>query len=236
MRFRTHLARLLSWELLVLALVATLVSLTPTLPSASTLTVAGDPLTGSGLVNRSVLPYGELFSNAGPPSAVDDYAGFAVSANAAAPSQSFEGTLTLSNPISSGSFRLLRDDEKIDTGTDSAWRHIANFSFQFVQNGSYLIPIQQGLVITGSSAWNYIVGPGRVWQENGDHGYMRASLPFALVERNQNCVHNGEEMTFLFSNKKSLHVSQVRYQICMGSHGVCRGSQNRGISGRPSVF
>ncbi len=36
--------------------------------------------------------------------------------------------------------------------------------------------------------------------------------PFALVERNQNCVHNGE-MTFVFSNTKSPNVSRVRYQV-----------------------
>jgi LysR substrate binding domain-containing protein len=115
-------------------------------------------------------------------------------------------------PSLSGSFQVLRDDEKTDTGVDSPRRHLANFSFQFVQNGSYLIPVQQGLIITGNSAWNYIVGPGRVWQERGDHGYTRTSFPFALVERSQNCVHNGE-MTFLFKNGNSFHVSQVRYQI-----------------------
>jgi hypothetical protein len=204
MKLPIHLARLLSW--------ASLASLGPTLLSASAVTVPGDPLTGSGYVNRSVLAYGELFSNTAPASPVDDSAGFAVPSNAAAPSQTFEGTLTLSNPTSSGSFRVLRDDDKSDNGTDSPWRHLASFSFQFVQNGSYLIPVQQGLVITGSSAWNYIVGPGRVWQEGGDHGYTRASVPFALLERNQNCVHNGE-MTFLFNNKKSPNVSQVRYQV-----------------------
>ena len=168
-----HLTRLLSW--------ATLSFLAPTFLSASSTTIPGDPLTGRGNVNRSVLPYGELFSNAAPASPVDDRAGFAAPASAAAPSQTFEGTLTLSKPTSSGSFRLLRDDEKIDTGTDSSWRHLASFSFQFVQNGSYLIPVRQGLVITGSSLWNYIVDPGRAWQEDGDHGYMRASVPFALV-------------------------------------------------------
>jgi hypothetical protein len=199
-----QLAKLLSWAMLA--------SLGPILLSASVVTVPGDPLTGSGKVNRSVLTYGELFSSTAPASPVDDSAGFALPANAAAPSQIFEGTLTLSNPASSGSFRLLRDDEKMDTGTDSPRRHLASFSFQFVQDGSYLIPVQQGLVITGSSAWNYIVGPGRVWQQDSDHGYTRASFPFALVERNHNCIHNGE-MTFLFSNKKSPHVSQVRYQI-----------------------
>src|SRR5580700_5817399 len=189
---------------------ATLAS--PLLLPASAVTVSSDPLIGSGNAKRSFLTHGELFSNTAPASPVDDRVGFAVPASAAAPSQVFEGTLTLANPTSRGSFRLLRDDEKIDTGTDSPWRRLASFSFQFVQNGSYLIPVQQGLVITGSAAWNYIVDPGRVWQEDGDHGYQRASFPFALVLRNQNCVHNGE-MTFLFSNKKSPHVSQVRYQI-----------------------
>ena len=208
MKLPAQLAKLLSWALLV----SRLASLGPAVLSASALTVPGDPLTGSGKLNRRVLTYGELFIGTPPASPVDDSAGFAVPASAAAPPQMFEGTLTLSNPASSGSFRLLRDDEKIDTGTDSPWRHLASFSFQFVQSGSYLIPVQQGLFITGSPAWNYIVGPGRVWREHGDHGYMRASLPFALVLRNQNCVHNGE-MTFLFSNKKIPHVSQVRYQI-----------------------
>jgi len=184
----------------------------PTILSATVVTVPGDPLAGSGRVNRTVLTYSELFSNTAPVAPVDDSAGFAVPPNAAAPSQTFESTLTLSNPASSGSFQILRDDEKYDTGSDSPWRHLANFRFQFVQNGSYLIPVQQGLVITGSPAWNYIVGPGRVWQEDGDHGYMRASFPFALVERNQNCVHNGE-MTFLFSHTRSPNLSNVRYQV-----------------------
>ena len=204
MKLPTDLARLLSW--------AVIASLGSTLVSAFAATVPGDPLTGSGKVNRSVLTYGELFSSTAPASPVDDRAGFSVPVDAAPPSQIFEGTLTLLNPAASGGFQVLRDDTKMDTGADSPRRHLASFRFQFVQSGSYLIPVEQGLVITGSPAWNYIVGPGRVWHEHGDHGYTRASLPFALVERNQNCVHNGE-MTFLFSDKKSPHVSQVRFQI-----------------------
>jgi hypothetical protein len=183
----------------------------PYLPAAIA-PVPGDALTGNGNVSRTVLTSSQLFSNTAPEAPVDEGAGFAVPLNAAAPSQALEGTLTLSNPATNGSFQVVRDDQQYDTGSDSPWRHLASFSFQFVQNGSYLIPVQQGLVITGSPAWNYIVGPGRVWQETGDQGYMRASLPFALVERNQNCVHNGE-MTFLFSNTKSPNISNVRYQV-----------------------
>ena len=182
----------------------------PTLLAATP--ILGDPLSGSGKVNRSVLTYSELFSNITPAAPVDDSAGFALPANAAAPSQIFEGALTLSDPTASGSSQILRNDFGYDTASNSPWRHLASFSFRFVQNGSYLIPVQQGLVITGSTAWNYIAGPGRVWQENSDNGYMRASFPFALVERNQNCVHNGE-MTFLFSRTTSPNVSRVRYQV-----------------------
>ena len=178
----------------------------------ATTPVPGDPLSGNGNVNRSVLTSSQLFSSAAPVAPVDDSAGFGLPANAAAPSQAFEGTLTLSVPETSGDSQILRNDFGYDTANNSPWRHLASFSFQFVQNGSYLIPVQQGLVVTGSPAWNYIVGPGRVWQETTDNGYMRASIPFALVERNQNCVHNGE-MTFLFNRTRTPDISKVRYQV-----------------------
>lgn len=174
--------------------------------------VPGDPLTGSGNVERSVLTRSQLFSNDQPSTPVDDTAGFAVPPNAAAPLQEFDGTLTLANPASKGRAQILRDDYADDNAADSPWRHLPAFSFQFVQNGSHLIPAQQGLVITGNPAWNYLLGPGRVWREKFDQGYMRASLPFALVERNQNCVHNGE-MTFLFNRDRHPNISKVRYQV-----------------------
>ncbi len=86
---------------------------------------------------------------------------------------------------------------------------LPGLDLEFVQDGSYLIPVTQGLVFGGSQYWNYIIGPGRIWQESGDHGYARASFPFTLVERNQNCTHNGV-MIFLFDGT---YVSQVRYQV-----------------------
>jgi len=179
---------------------------------SATTPVPGDPLGRDGNVNRSVLTYSQLFSNMAPAAPVDESGGFALPANAAAPSQAFEGRLTLSNPTAKGGSQILRNDFAYDTARNSPWRHLASFSFQFVQNGSYLIPAQQGLAITGSPAWNYIIGPGRVWQETSDNGYMRASFPFALIERNQNCVHNGE-MTFLFNSTKKPNISKVRYQV-----------------------
>jgi hypothetical protein len=49
-----------------------------------------------------------------------------------------KGTLTLSDPAASGSARILRDDFGDDSASNSPWRHLPGFSFQFVQNGSYL--------------------------------------------------------------------------------------------------
>lgn len=173
--------------------------------------VPGDPLTGNGNVSRSVLTFGSLFSLGYGSSPVDDMSGFAVPANAAQPTQPFEGTLTLSG-LSNDTFDQLVDKFNLIPIGDSPWKHLPAFSFQFVQNGSYIIPAQQGLIYTGDPDWNYIIGPGRVWLENSDNGYMRAAMPFSLVQRNQNCVHNGE-LTFLFNKSMSPNVSDVYYQI-----------------------
>ena len=169
-------------------------------------------LSGNGNVTRTVLTRKQLLEGTSLQSPVDDTAGFGLPMQAAEPRDTFEGTLTLENPDKTGQFVLFSDIFTIVPDGDSAWKHLPPFNFQFAQSGNYLIPVSQGLSITGSYAWNYIIGPGRVWRETSDEGYSRASLPFALIQRNQNCVHNGE-MTFLFSNAKSRKISNVYYQI-----------------------
>lgn len=173
--------------------------------------VPGDPLSGNGDVNRNLLTEKQLFSDEMPSAPVDDNA-FALPPNAAQPKEQFEGRLELLNPATSGGFSKVVELFNYTGDADSPWRHLPAFSFEFVQNGSHLIPAKQGLIFTGNPSWNYIIGPGRVWREDGDAGYTRASFPFALVVRNQNCVHNGE-MTFLFSNTKQPRTSKVRYQV-----------------------
>ena len=174
------------------------------------------PLKGKGDVTRKLLSRKDLFGITSSSTPVDDSEGFAIPANAAEPTQFFEGSLTLNRPENSGTFTGISDVFQLTSAGDSPWKHLPAFSFEFVQNGSYLIPARQGLAITGNPVWNYIVGPGRVWREDSDGGYMRASLPFSLVQRNQNCVHNGE-MTFLFSATKAPRVSNVYYQITQES-------------------
>lgn len=182
---------------------------TPTPPPGGS--VPGDPLTGDGNVTRTLLTYNDLMSGSST-APVDDSA-FALPANAAMPDHVFEGRLELLNEAASGGFSEIKDTYNYTGGTDSPRKRLPEFNFEFVQNGSHLIPVTQGLVYTGHPFWNYIVGPGRVWKENGDNGYSRAAFPFALVQRNANCTHNGV-MTFLFNNSG---ISKVRYQITQGT-------------------
>jgi hypothetical protein len=170
-------------------------------------TVPGDPLTGSGSVTRTLLTYANLTS--GTSTAPVDDGAFALPAEAAMPLHTFEGLLVLNNEATSGGFSEVRDDYNYTGGANSPRKHLPEFSFEFVQNGSHLIPVNQGLSITGHQYWNYIIGPGRAWSETTDNGWSRASFPFALVQRNSNCTHNGV-MTFLFNNSS---VSNVRYQV-----------------------
>jgi hypothetical protein len=199
-------------DFIALLLYSTLFSLVASMAYAQGSSIRDTVLPGKGDVSRTVVTHNQLFVGTVPSTPVDDTAGFAVPANAAEPIEAFEGTLTLKDLATSGNFTKFSDAFGIIPEGDSAWKHLPAFNYQFVQSGSYLIPAVQGLTITGSPSWNYILGPGRVWREDGDDGYMRAALPFSLIQRNQNCVHNGE-MTFLFSNTKSPNVSNVYYQI-----------------------
>ncbi|MFA9273767.1 MAG: hypothetical protein ACEQSE_02740 [Candidatus Aquirickettsiella gammari] len=50
--------------------------------------------------------------------------------------------------------------------------HLPAFSYQFVQHGTHIFPIQRGLISTSHPDWYYILEPGRVWKETGDNGYL----------------------------------------------------------------
>ena len=190
-----------------LAFLASLITLNAQPASAAT-TVPGDPLTGSGTVSRTALTSTDLQSLDAPSAAVDNSA-FALPVGAAAPAHQFNGRLILNSEATRGSFTELKDTFSYTSTFDNSRKHLPDIDVEFVQNGSHLIPTYQGLYVTGHANWNYIMGPGRIWKENSDGGWSRASVPFALVERNANCTHNGV-LTFLYNGSS---VSNVRYQV-----------------------
>ena len=197
---------LLLCSALVAAVLTTTLGAAPAPRATPISAVPGDPLLGSGTTVRTLLTAAELAANTAPTAPVTNDA-FALPADAMKPKHTFEGTLTLNGLATSGGFTAIRDP--YGYASIPALRHLPPVSVQLVQNGSHLVPVVRGVQYTGSPYWNIAVGAGRAWSEKGDRGQSRASLPFALVERNANCTHNGV-LTFLFKKNK---VSNVRYQI-----------------------
>lgn len=87
---------------------------------------------------------------------------------------------------------------------------LPEISINVVQSGQHIIPVKRDLQLTEHAHWDYIVGVGDIWQEAADSDYSRVSMPFALVEKNQNCVHNGV-LSFLVNEHSE--TTDFYYQI-----------------------
>lgn len=140
---------------------------------------------------------------------------FAPPADAKPPSLSFEGMLSFSGLPDSGGFDVLRDNFNFESMDLDGLTTLPDFTIDVIQDGDRLIPKQRGLILTERSAWDIIVQPGRVWFEEGDAGYHRAALPFALQEVNANCTHTGV-LTFLFNaiGETSNAAFQIASETC----------------------
>lgn len=168
-----------------------------------------DPLSGTGAVSRSLLTSATLLTGSDPGSRIN-LSGYALPANAAEPTNFFQGRLTLSNTATGGGFAEIVDTYGYTSAADNPRKHLPPFDFEFIQTGSHVFPLQRGSIASTHANWEYVLSPGRAWNENGDSGYTRVALPFALQQRNANCVHNGV-LSFLFKNDGS--VSKAAYQI-----------------------
>ena len=157
---------------------------------------------------RSALTYDELIGSAALKSPVS-MAAFAPLTGAKPPSNRFEGRLKLTTERGGG-FDVLKDAFGDSAANNGAARTLPSFDFEFAQLGDALIPVRRGAIPSSHSEWEFILEPGRVWDEPSDHGMTRAALPFTLEERNANCMHNGM-LTFLFTSDGK--VSDVAYEI-----------------------
>lgn len=84
------------------------------------------------------------------------------------------------------------------------------FTAEFVQYGDRLIPKQRGAQAGEHTHWEVIFETGKIWDQQGDQGFSRAALPFALQQKGANCIHNGV-MTFLY--KENGEISRSLMQI-----------------------
>ncbi len=160
---------------------------------------------------RTILDYDALVKGFKAVSPIDESA-LAMPANADAPVHVFEGRLELLGEKEGGQMEVLRGE----MGPEYA--SLPEFDFHYVQSNGYLIPVQRGVIITTHPRWNIILEPGRAWQEAGDQGLTRASIPFTLVPKGGNSSYNGT-LTFLFDDQ---HVSKAWYQVTQETSSYSR--------------
>ena len=63
------------------------------------------------------------------------------------------------------------------------------FTLDILMKDSKSIPLNQSVRSSFNLHWDIQFGIGESWTT--DLGNTRSSIPFALVQKNQNCVHNG---------------------------------------------
>jgi len=140
--------------------------------------------------------------------ALRPFATFAPPPAARPPTNKFEGKLVLT-ATAAKSFQAYRDVYGDAEANGRAAQTLPPFAFEFTTDGDRLVPAVRGPVVGTHENWEWVLEPGRLWDEDAD-GFTRASLPFALQERNANCTHHGA-LTFAF--KADGTITNTAYQI-----------------------
>ncbi|MEO0465407.1 MAG: serine hydrolase [Pseudomonadota bacterium] len=122
----------------------------------------------------------------------------------------FQGRLSFRGGQARGGFTIHRDRFEFDEMPDTELTQLPDFSFEFVSHDGRLLPAERGFITSDHPFWEYVLAPGRVWHEEGYGDWSRAALPFAVLEKNANCTHNGL-LTFLYNADGD--VSDVAYQL-----------------------
>ncbi|WP_116368107.1 serine hydrolase [Parahaliea mediterranea] len=125
-------------------------------------------------------------------------------ANAVAPPGQLGGRLQLST-LQELTLTVLRDDHGLASQPALALDSLPLLDATYLQVDGDLVPRQRGLVTTGHPHWDWLLEPGRVWQDAD--GSRHISLPFALQEKNANCTHNGVLRARLGANGEAFPVT-----------------------------
>ena len=169
---------------------------------ADNISVFGQPLPS---VEPADLTQAQLTAGAVAPRP-RDLSAFAPPRDAGAPSHRFPGRLTLSVDQGVGAYRPL-DDEALGK---SERLILPAFDFIFVSDGADLVPVRRGSIPSTNPDWEWVLEPGKIWDQPGDVGVTRAAIPFALEERTGTCLHNGV-LTFAYDGAGK--VSPAAYEI-----------------------
>jgi len=118
-----------------------------------------------------------------------DYSEFARPEGARPTNQMIDGHLTLTGGQVASGFEALHDPDGIAGTAINRVRRLPAMDIWLVQSGDAIVPVVRGIIKSPHSYFDLVFSPGAVWQDDSD--YSRISLPFAFMEKNANCVHNG---------------------------------------------
>jgi len=123
----------------------------------------------------------------------------------------FEGTLTKHisidpSPIEK-KYRIISDTLELNKNY-KVLNSFSDVDFSFKIKDSIIVPFNRSLISVKDSYWDIQLGVGSVWLD--DFGNIRSSMPFALIQKNQNCVHNG---VLVFDMTEGGDISNIVYQI-----------------------
>jgi len=120
-----------------------------------------------------------------------DNAEYLLPAGGEAPASALQGRLRIAFPDADGSLVRIKDD--FGVLGDPKWRIAAlpPVEFEFVFAGRHLVPARRGSIAGEHPYWEWLFAPGLASRVSRRDGWIRAVVPFALMERNANCVHYG---------------------------------------------
>jgi len=116
---------------------------------------------------------------------------FAMPRGATAPPQGTQGVLRVDPAAGESRFAVLQDDFGSAADPKLETARLPALQFQFVMSGSELLPARRGSIPGSHPYWEWVVLPGKAWLERDHPAWMQAVVPFALMERNANCVSYG---------------------------------------------
>ena len=110
------------------------------------------------------------------------------------------------NPTES-KYKILKDTLGINKNF-KVLSQLPRIKLKFSIENSKFIPDSRSLQSTANLFWDVQYGVGDVWYD--EFGNIRSSFPFSLIQKNQNCVHNG---VILFDMTEDGGVSNLVYQV-----------------------